>query len=164
MPTLVGVNIALTRRIIVPPGSPWARAFSDKCVGPFARLGLLRSQHAHAMAKKRSRGALEPYAQVRTAAERYAAGQALRAKVPRSAHAEWAPAKHRPDAITMVMAASRTSVPELVPIRYGRMSTSPFAFYRGAADIMAYDLSHTPVCGVHAQLCGDAHLSNYGLF
>jgi uncharacterized protein (DUF2252 family) len=115
------------------------------------------------VAKKRS-GAVAPYAQVRTAAERYAAGQALRAKVPRSRHAEWAPAKNRPDPIGMLVAANRTRVPELVPIRYGRMATSPFAFYRGAAGVMAYDLSLTPVSGIHAQLCGDAHLSNYGLF
>jgi len=114
------------------------------------------------MAKKRSGPA--SIAQVRTPAERYAAGQALRAKVPRSRHAEWAPAKNRPDPIGMLIAASRTRVPELVPIRYGRMATSAFAFYRGAAEIMAYDLSQTPVSGIHAQLCGDAHLSNYGLF
>jgi uncharacterized protein (DUF2252 family) len=115
------------------------------------------------MARKKG-GARAPYAQVRTAAERYAAGQALRAKVPRARHAEWASDKHRPDPIATLIAANRSRVPELVPIRYGRMATSPFAFYRGAADIMAYDLSNTPVSGVHAQLCGDAHLSNYGLF
>jgi len=115
------------------------------------------------MARKRS-SARAPYAQVRTAAERYAAGRALRAKVPRSRHAEWAPSKHRPDPIGMLIAANRSRVPELVPIRYGRMATSPFAFYRGAADVMAYDLSLTPVSGIHAQLCGDAHLSNFGLF
>jgi uncharacterized protein (DUF2252 family) len=116
------------------------------------------------MMKKRLRGALEPYAQVRTAAERYAAGQALRTKVPRSHHAEWAPAKNRPDPVATLIASNRTRMPELVPIRYGRMATSPFSFYRGAAAIMAYDLSLTPVSGIHAQLCGDAHLSNYGLF
>ena len=113
------------------------------------------------MARKR-RAARAPFTQ--TASERYAAGQALRAKVPRSRHAEWAPAKNRPDPIGMLIAANRTRVPELVPIRYGRMATSPFAFYRGAADVMAYDLSQTSVSGIHAQLCGDAHLSNYGLF
>jgi len=116
------------------------------------------------MAKPRSRGALEPYAQVRTPAERYADGQALRRKVPRSRHAEWEPAKSRPDPVSVLIAANRSRVPDLVPIRYGRMATTAFAFFRGAASIMACDLSKTPVCGVFAQLCGDAHLSNFGLF
>jgi uncharacterized protein (DUF2252 family) len=115
------------------------------------------------MARKRS-GARTSFAEARSPAERYTAGQALRAKVPRSRHAEWAPAQHRPDPIGMLVAANRTRLPDLVPIRYGRMATSAFAFYRGAAGVMAYDLRATPVSGIHAQLCGDAHLSNYGLF
>ena len=116
------------------------------------------------MARARDGRATESYASVRTAAERYAEGKALRAKVPRSAHAEWMPSSNRPDPVAMLSKADRTRVQELVPIRYGRMSTSLFAFYRGSASIMAFDLSRTPVCGVNAQLCGDAHLSNYGLF
>ena len=97
-------------------------------------------------------------------AERYAQGRALRSKAPRSSHAEWAPDPKRPDPISMLEEANQTRLKQLVPIRFGRMSMSPFAFYRGTADIMAYDLAKTPVSGIQAQLCGDAHLSNFGVF
>ncbi len=99
-----------------------------------------------------------------TRAERYAAGKALRANVPRSNHAEWAPDPERPDPISILEESNRTRLEHLVPIRFGRMSLSAFAFYRGTADIMAYDLAKTPVSGIQAQLCGDAHLSNFGVF
>ncbi len=99
-----------------------------------------------------------------TRAERYAAGKALRSKAPRSSHAEWAPDRERPDPISILEESNKTRLQHLVPIRFGRMSTSAFAFYRGTADIMAYDLAKTPVSGIHAQLCGDAHLSNFGVF
>jgi uncharacterized protein (DUF2252 family) len=99
-----------------------------------------------------------------TRAERYAAGKALRASVPRSSHAGWAPDPQRPDPISLLEEANKTRLEHLVPIRFGRMSTSAFAFYRGTADIMANDLAHTPVSGIQAQLCGDAHLSNFGVF
>jgi uncharacterized protein (DUF2252 family) len=79
-------------------------------------------------------------------------------------HAAWDPPSDRPDPVSLLEAQARTRVPELVPIRYGRMLASPFAFYRGAAAIMAADLAHTPWCGLRAQLCGDAHLANFGLF
>jgi uncharacterized protein (DUF2252 family) len=96
--------------------------------------------------------------------ERYAKGKALRSEAPRSSHAKWAPDPERPDPISMLEQANSTRLKQLVPIRYGRMSTSPFAFYRGSADIMAYDLAKTPVSGIQAQLCGDAHLSNFGVY
>ena len=96
--------------------------------------------------------------------ERTAAGKALRSSAPRSSHAAWQPDPARPDPISMLEEANSTRLPQLVPIRFGRMSMSPFAFYRGTADIMAYDLSRTPVSGIQAQLCGDAHLSNFGVF
>jgi uncharacterized protein (DUF2252 family) len=96
--------------------------------------------------------------------ERYAAGKALRASVSRSSHAEWSPDPERPDPISLLEEANKTRLEHLVPIRFGRMSMSPFAFYRGTADIMAYDLAKTPVSGIQAQLCGDAHLSNFGVF
>src|SRR6516162_82521 len=96
--------------------------------------------------------------------ERYAAGKALRSKASRSSHAEWAPDPKRPDPISMLEEANKTRLKQLVPIRFGRMSMSPFAFYRGTADIMAYDLAKTPVSGITAQLCGDAHISNFGVF
>ncbi|HEV2909737.1 MAG TPA: DUF2252 domain-containing protein [Candidatus Eremiobacteraceae bacterium] len=86
-----------------------------------------------------------------------------RTKVPRSSHAEWEPSSRR-DPIGLLIESNATRVPELVPIRYGRMAISPFAFYRGAAALMAYDLKDTPASGINAQICGDAHLSNFGLF
>jgi uncharacterized protein (DUF2252 family) len=97
-------------------------------------------------------------------AERYAAGKALRGQIPRSSHAEWSPAPERPDPVIQLEKANSTRLQHLVPIRYGRMSLSPFAFYRGSADIMARDLAKTPVSGIRAQLCGDAHLSNFGVY
>jgi uncharacterized protein (DUF2252 family) len=101
---------------------------------------------------------------LRTRVERYAAGKELRRQVPRSSHGEWSPDPERPDPISLLEKANETRLENLVPIRFGRMSVSPFAFYRGSADIMAYDLSKTPVSGIQAQLCGDAHLSNFGAF
>jgi uncharacterized protein (DUF2252 family) len=96
--------------------------------------------------------------------ERYAAGRALRSSAPRSSHAEWAPDPERPDPISLLEEANETRLEHLVPIRFGRMSMSAFTFYRGTADIMAYDLSKTPVSGIQAQLCGDAHISNFGVY
>ncbi len=102
--------------------------------------------------------------ELKTLAERYASGKALREKAPRSSHAEWTPDPKRPDPISLLEEANKSRLQHLVPIRYGRMSQSPFAFYRGTADIMAYDLSKTPVSSIKAQLCGDAHLSNFGAY
>src|SRR3954452_21203648 len=99
-----------------------------------------------------------------TAAERAGLGRAARAAVPRSSHGAYQAAAGRPDPIGILEAQAATRVPELVPIRYGRMSQSPFAFFRGAAAIMAADLAATPRSGFDAQLCGDAHLSNFGGF
>ena len=93
-----------------------------------------------------------------------ARGRAARAKVPRSAHGRWEPAPDRPDPVALLEEQAASRVPMLVPVRYGRMLVSPFTFYRGAALIMASDLAGTPVSGVTVQLCGDAHLSNFGLF
>ena len=99
-----------------------------------------------------------------TVAERVAAGKATRAAVPRAAHAEFAPGPARPDPVGLLESQAETRVPELVPIRYGRMLVSPFTFYRGAALIMADDLATTANTGLRVQLCGDAHLSNFGVF
>ncbi len=97
-------------------------------------------------------------------AERVARGKAARAEVPRSSHAAFEPAPHRADPIELLQRQAQTRVPELVPIRYGRMLVSPFTFYRGAALIMASDLATTPRSGLTVQCCGDAHLSNFGVF
>ena len=99
-----------------------------------------------------------------TVAERVTRGKIARAEVPRSSHAFYEPPDDRPDPIELLEAQARTRVPELVPIRYGRMLVSAFTFYRGAAKIMANDLAHTPTSGLTAQCCGDAHLSNFGVF
>jgi uncharacterized protein (DUF2252 family) len=99
-----------------------------------------------------------------TIAERVARGKAARAEVPRSSHAVFEPASKRPDPIELLERQAKSRVPELVPIRYGRMLVSPFTFYRGAALIMAQDLATTPHSGLTVQCCGDAHLSNFGGF
>jgi uncharacterized protein (DUF2252 family) len=96
--------------------------------------------------------------------EREAAGKRARADTPRSSHGQWEAAQHREDPIAILERQAESRVEELVPIRYGRMAVSPFTFYRGAAAIMAADLAQTPTSGFTVQLCGDAHLSNFGVF
>ncbi len=96
--------------------------------------------------------------------DRRAAGAAARTRVPPGAHAAWHPAPDRPDAVALLEEQAATRIADLVPIRYGRMAVSPFTFYRGAALPMAADLAATPTTGIVVQLCGDAHLSNFGLF
>jgi uncharacterized protein (DUF2252 family) len=99
-----------------------------------------------------------------TPSERKEAGKAARAKAPRSIHGTWQPAPDRPDPVETLANQDATRVPELVPIRHGRMLASSFTFYRGAAAIMAADLGAMPNTGLEVQLCGDAHLSNFGVF
>ena len=96
--------------------------------------------------------------------ERRRSGEAIRTRVPPAAHAGWRPAPHRPDPVALLEEQAVTRMPNLVPVRYGRMAVSPFTFYRGAALPMAADLAETPASGIVVQLCGDAHLSNFGLF
>jgi len=96
--------------------------------------------------------------------ERTELGKRARAQTPRSSHAIFDPPADRPDPVVLLEEQSTSRVPELVPIRYGRMLVSPFTFYRGAARVMAQDLSSTPVSGLRVQCCGDAHLSNFGVF
>jgi hypothetical protein len=100
----------------------------------------------------------------RTPEERATLGKRARSSVPRERHAEFEPSPTRPDPIDLLEEQSRGRVRELVPIRYGRMAASPFAFYRGGPLIMASDLSTTPVSSLSCQICGDAHLSNFGMF
>jgi uncharacterized protein (DUF2252 family) len=99
-----------------------------------------------------------------SAEERAAWGKQARKETPRSSHAEFTPAADRPDPVSLLELQAPARVPELVPIRYGRMLVSPFTFFRGAALVMASDLSTTPTSGITVQACGDAHLSNFGLF
>jgi len=96
--------------------------------------------------------------------ERYAAGKSLRETCPRNAHAIWKPAKDRPNPVQMVLEAEKGRLPDLLPLRHGRMVRSAFTFYRASALAMAHDLASTPSTGVHVQICGDAHLCNFGGF
>jgi uncharacterized protein (DUF2252 family) len=104
------------------------------------------------------------YLPFRPLAERLAHGASMRELVPLEAHAQWSPPAVRHDPVDVLERQAAQRVPGLVPIRYGRMAQSAFAFYRGGAAIMAADLSGTPSAGIRAQLCGDAHLLNFGLF
>ena len=96
--------------------------------------------------------------------DRKAEGLVARDRTAVSGHAKWRPAADRPDPVGLLEEQNTTREPDLVPVRHGRMMVSPFTFYRGAAKIMAADLKDTPVAGLEVQLCGDAHLSNFGLF
>ena len=96
--------------------------------------------------------------------ERLDRGRTARDRTPPFSHAGWSPAADRPDPVGLLEEQDRTREPDLVPVRHGRMMVSPFTFYRGAAKIMAADLAGTPVAGLDTQLCGDAHLSNFGVF
>ena len=102
--------------------------------------------------------------QYRTAAERRAEGKAMRDAVPREAQAGWKPHKDRRDPVELLLATNEGRLPELLPIRHGRMVSTPFAFFRGSAAQMAADLATTPCCGLRVQACGDAHLMNFGGF
>ena len=99
-----------------------------------------------------------------TVKDRLAAGKKLRDKVPRSSHSRWTPRKNRPDPIELLKESDRGRLPALLPIRYARMRESPFAFFRGAAALMAADLASTPVTGIRVQACGDCHVANFGGF
>ena len=116
---------------------------------------------AQAADKKRRRGVLDLPKAVE---ERLAEGRAERESVPLEAHAEWVAPDDRPDPVGILDKQNVTRVPELVPIRHGRMIVSPFTFYRGSAAIMAWDLACASTTGLRVQCCGDAHLSNFGIF
>ena len=100
----------------------------------------------------------------KVAQERSNAGKASRDQVPRSSHAQWSPSADRADPVATITAQNSHRLPWLVPVRHARMAESAFAFYRGSAAIMAADLAATPAMGVPVQLCGDAHLGNFGTF
>src|SRR3954454_24094811 len=99
-----------------------------------------------------------------TMAERKATGKEAWGRTPRSSHSGWLRATDRPDPVALLEEQNATREPDLVPVRHGRMMVSPFTFYRGAAKIMAADLKETPTAGLGVQLCGDAHLSNFGAY
>ena len=113
---------------------------------------------------KASPGVLAPPHEVLTPDEWRSRGRERRRLVPRLSHALWAPAEDRPDPVAILEEQARTRVPDLVPIRHGRMAASPFAYFRGAAGAMAWDLAHTPTTDIRVQACGDAHLLNFGMY
>jgi uncharacterized protein (DUF2252 family) len=120
-----------------------------------AKTGTAR--HAVVSISKAREGQLGP-----SVGERMAAGKALRERVPRSSHAKWSRPADRPDPIAVLKESNRGRLSELLPIRYGRMRSSPFAFFRGSAALMAWDLAHTPNTKIRVQACGDCHLLNFG--
>ena len=107
---------------------------------------------------------LSPVVAAASYQDRHERGRAARRTAPRGSHAEWAPAPDRPDPVDLLETQAKDRIPELVPIRYSRMMASPFAFMRGSAIVMAQDLAGTPNTGIQAQLCGDAHLLNFGAY
>jgi uncharacterized protein (DUF2252 family) len=132
---------------------------------PNVRLVARTGQKARAEEKSKEalvRSAAED--QYRTASERRAEGKALRDDVPREAHGGWKPPKDRRNPVELLLESNQGRLPDLVPIRHGRMVQSPFAFFRGSAALMAADLAHTPTSGLKVQACGDAHLMNFGAF
>src|SRR5487761_403002 len=117
-----------------------------------------------APSRPQARAHLDANTEHPTPAERAALGAQARAEVPRESHGEFKVPASRPDPIALLQEQAKARVPELVPVRWGRMMVSPFTYYRGAALPMASDLAGTPVTGLTVQACGDAHLSNFGVF
>src|ERR1700735_867277 len=111
-----------------------------------------------------SPGVLAPPHELLTPDEWRRRGREQRRLAPRSSHAQWEPPPDRPDPVDILEEQAASRVPDLVPIRYGRMVASPFAYFRGAAAPMAWDLAHTPTSDIRVQACGDAHLLNFGMF
>ncbi len=111
-----------------------------------------------------SPGVLSPPHELLTPDEWRDRGREQRKLTPRMSHAQWEPPPDRPDPVAILEEQASTRVPDLVPIRYGRMVASPFSYFRGAAAPMAWDLAHTPTTGIRVQACGDAHLLNFGMF
>jgi len=121
------------------------------------------------MAKNKSRRKADKPASPAVVGQRsreqlYTEGRAIRDSCSRASHADWKPPADRPDPVEILEASNKGRLPELIPVRYGRMIPSPFVFFRGAAAIMAADLAHTPATGIRVQVCGDAHLMNFGVF
>src|SRR5256885_9403713 len=109
-------------------------------------------------------GVLAPSHEVLTPGEWRARGSGQRGVMHRSSHARWIPPADRPDPVAVLEEQAKPRVPDLIPIRYGRMAVSPFAYFRGAAAPMAWDLAHTPTTDIRVQACGDAHLLNFGMY
>ncbi|WP_190135372.1 DUF2252 domain-containing protein [Streptomyces longispororuber] len=138
-------------------GAVGGRTSGAALPGPREARGAWRLPHVEGFARHPALGGTE---QARPKQE----GKALRAGVPRSAHARFVPDDRRPDPLSVLAETNRGRLPELAPIRTGRMAATPFAFLRGSAGLMAHDLARTPATGIGAQICGDAHAANFGLY
>src|SRR6266487_3909549 len=114
--------------------------------------------------RRMSPGVLAPKHELLTPDEWRRRGREHRRRATRSSHAQWEPPPGRPDPVAVLEEQAGSRVPDLVPIRYGRMAASSFAYFRGAAAPMAWDLAHTPTTDIRVQACGDAHLLNFGMF
>jgi uncharacterized protein (DUF2252 family) len=128
------------------------------------RAATVPAQRAEPAARPQRRYQLDVAIRRMTPGERAARGRELRNEVPRRSHARFEPGADRPDPVSLLAGQAADRLPDLIPIRYGRMLASPFSYFRGAALPMAQDLSTTPVTGLAVQVCGDAHLSNFGIF
>src|SRR5512133_81432 len=161
------LNYACNRLIIAVSGPARESRFVGgdhiRREGTLNLKGTTGSQQSRAVPAPLSFGSAWRRARL-TVEDRVARGKSARQQAPRSSHRQFVPAADRPDPISLLEKQAESRVQALVPIRYGRMLVSPFTFYRGAAMIMAADLAPTPRSGVTVQLCGDAHLSNFGLF
>src|SRR5215475_452592 len=134
-------------------------------VGPRASVwGIARGHGTGGLMTRMSPGVLAPPHELLTPDEWRRRGREMREAAARESHAQWEPPADRPDPVDILEEQAKTRVPDLVPIRYGRMIASPFAYFRGAAAPMAWDLAHTPASGIRVQACGDAHLLNFGMF
>jgi hypothetical protein len=131
---------------------------------PSQRRDAASQANPRSAARPSRRYELDTSLRLATPAERAAKGRQLRTEVPRSSHAGFEPSATRPDPVDVLASQSASRLADLIPIRYGRMLASPFSYFRGAALPMAYDLSGTPATGLAVQLCGDAHLGNFGMF
>jgi hypothetical protein len=137
---------------------------SQAALGAVASLAEVHSSTPPKHSATPTAAAPEPPIHPLSPAERAQVGKALRNKLPRDQHAMWKRPEHPADPIDLLQAADADRVPDLVPIRYGRMLPSPFVFFRGSAGVMAADRAHTPAIGLRVQACGDCHLLNFGGF
>ena len=143
---------------------PAAKSSSGKSAGRVAAASARADARRTSVADPDPPRALRRTIEGDTPKETRAAGRTIRQAVPRSAQGDWGAAPGRPDPVALILEQSANRVPDLVPIRHGRMLVSPFTFYRGAALIMAADLARTASSGIYVQACGDAHVSNFGMF
>src|SRR5580704_874937 len=132
----------------------------SKTLDSFDKAERMSSQRRNVQSIRRD----DPSALGPSVEARMSIGKALRERVSRTLHAKWTAPADRPDPIDILRESDHGRLPELLPIRYGRMRQSPFAFFRGSAAVMAWDLSKTPSTGILVQACGDCHASNFGGF